>query len=130
DCTRVVVGSTIERRRQQARSGAGRRRRAPHGPHDFHPGTRERVIMIKRRTFISTAVGATAAAALPRLCFGQGLAPFPLFDTHAHFYTNQPDKYPFNASGARYGAERMIAKAMANPMTPEAVFALWDKVGI
>jgi L-fuconolactonase len=86
--------------------------------------------MIQRRTFLSTALGAAAASALPRVTFGQPLAPFPLFDTHAHFYTNQPDKYPFNATGARYGAEAMIAKATANPMTPEAVFKLWDQVGI
>ena len=32
--------------------------------------------------------------------------------------------------GARYGPEKMIAKAKANPMTPKAVFAFWDKVGV
>ena len=86
--------------------------------------------MIKRRSFLASTVAAAATAALPRLSFSAGLAPFKLFDTHAHFYTNQPDKYPFNAKGARYGAEKMIAKATAKPMTPETVFAFWDKVGI
>jgi L-fuconolactonase len=85
--------------------------------------------MMKRRTFLTSAL-ATAAASLSEVSFGKPLAPFPLFDTHGHFYTNQPDKYPFNAKGARYGAERMIAKAMAKPMTPEVVFRFWDEVGI
>ena len=86
--------------------------------------------MMKRRTFIASTLAAAGAASLPEIGFSKGLAPFKLFDTHAHFYTNQPDKYPFQATGARYGAERMIAKAAAKPMTPEAVFAFWDQVGI
>jgi L-fuconolactonase len=80
--------------------------------------------MINRRSFLASTVAAAASAALPRY------TPFKLFDTHAHFYTNQPDKYPFNATGSRYGAERMIAKATAKPMTPQTVFAFWDQVGI
>jgi predicted TIM-barrel fold metal-dependent hydrolase len=55
---------------------------------------------------------------------------FRLYDTHAHFYTNDVGRYPLNASGARNGAEGMIAKAMANPMTPEAIFQLWDEAGV
>lgn len=85
--------------------------------------------MIKRRTFIASGLAAAAAGSLPDRA--SSAAPsVKLFDTHAHFYTNEPAKYPFNATGARYGAERMIAKATANPMTPEAVFGFWDKVGI
>jgi L-fuconolactonase len=86
--------------------------------------------MIDRRSFLATTVAAAAAASLPQRSFSAGLAPFKMFDTHAHFYTNQADKYPFNPTGARYGAERMIAKATAQPMTPEVVFKLWDQVGI
>jgi L-fuconolactonase len=85
---------------------------------------------MKRRTFLKSTLATAAAASLAETVFGKPLAPFKLFDTHAHFYTNEPDKYPFNASGARYGAERMIAKAMAKPMTPEVVFRFWDEVGI
>ena len=85
---------------------------------------------MKRRTFIASSLAATAAASLPGLSFGKPIAPFKLYDTHAHFYTNEPDKYPFNAKGARYGAERMIAKAMATPMKPEVIFKWWDEVGI
>ncbi len=85
--------------------------------------------MIKRRTFIASTLAAAAATSLSR----QALAAAPgpkLFDTHAHFYTNEPEKYPFNATGARYGAERMIAKATAKPMNPKTVFAFWDSVGV
>jgi predicted TIM-barrel fold metal-dependent hydrolase len=35
-----------------------------------------------------------------------------------------------NASGARYGAERMLKKVAERPMTPEVVFAFWDRVGV
>jgi predicted TIM-barrel fold metal-dependent hydrolase len=86
--------------------------------------------MMKRRTFIVNSLAAAAAASLPRSILGADLAPFKLYDTHAHFYTNEPDKYPFNAKGARYGPDRMIAKAMANPITPEVVFRFWKQAGI
>ena len=94
--------------------------------------------MINRRKFITSTLASVAAASLPRQTFAAaesllqtaGAQAIKLFDTHAHFYTNEPDKYPFNATGARYGPEKMIAKAMANPMNPKAVFAFWDKVGV
>jgi L-fuconolactonase len=86
--------------------------------------------MLERRTFLASALAAGTALALPKMAFGKGLAPFKLYDTHAHFYTNDQAKYPFNAKGARYGAEKMIAKATANPMTPEVIFKLWDEAGI
>jgi predicted TIM-barrel fold metal-dependent hydrolase len=86
--------------------------------------------MIKRRSFLAATMATAAAAALPDRSFGAALAPFKMFDTHAHFYTNEPDKYPFNATGARYGAEKMIAKVAARPMNPKAVFAFWDQVGV
>lgn len=85
--------------------------------------------MLKRRTLLASTLATTAVSLLPRAAYSAEPA-LKLFDTHAHFYTNQPDKYPFNASGSRYGAERMIAKAMAMPMTPEVVFEFWDKVGV
>jgi L-fuconolactonase len=85
--------------------------------------------MIKRRSFIASTVAAAAAATLPRHSFGAAAAQ-KMFDTHCHFYTYEPEKYPFNATGARYGAERMIAKVREKPMTPEAVFRFWDAVGI
>lgn len=83
---------------------------------------------MKRRTFIASTLATAAAASLPRR--GSSAAAPQLFDTHCHFYTYEPEKYPFNATGARYGAERMIAKAKETPMTPEVVFRFWDTVGV
>jgi L-fuconolactonase len=94
--------------------------------------------MIKRRTFLTSAAAAAAVAALPGCSTtGQKSASskspplgIKLFDTHCHFYTYEPDKYFFDGAGSRYGKERMIAKAKANPMNAAAVFAFWDKIGV
>ncbi len=86
--------------------------------------------MLKRRTLLTSALAATAAGTLPHRTFAQLAGGQKLFDCHAHFYTNDADRYPFDARSARYGPERMIAKAMANPMTPEAVFGFWDQAGV
>ena len=115
---------------QQERHGPGRWRRAPHRPHHFHAGLRTNFHDEAPHIHCFHAGLGRSSFAAPLWASAQRLAPFKLFDTHAHFYTNQPDKYPFQATGARYGAERMIAKATAKPMTPEAVFAFWDQVGI
>lgn len=89
--------------------------------------------MIKRRSFIAAGMASAAAASLPKHSFGAA-APQPLgvrlFDTHAHFYTYEPDKYFFDGAGSRYGKERMIAKAKANPMDAAAVFKFWDSIGV
>src|SRR5690606_29018350 len=87
--------------------------------------------MIDRRMFIGTGLAALGAAALPSAAFGHVIkAPFKLFDTHGHFYTNDVDRYPFNSRTARYGPEIMVAKAMQFPQTPKEVFAFWDENGI
>lgn len=86
--------------------------------------------MLNRRSLLGNAITLSALAAAPSLLRAAERPAFRIFDTHAHFYTNEPDKYPFNASGARNGAEATIAKAMANPMKPEVIFKLWDEVGI
>jgi len=86
--------------------------------------------MLRRRTLLESALAATAVGALPRLSLAQLSGGTKIFDCHAHFYTNDPERYPFNARTARYGPERMIAKAMANPMTPEVVFRFWARAGI
>ncbi|WP_375201499.1 amidohydrolase family protein [Hyphococcus sp.] len=90
--------------------------------------------MIERRTLIASALAATAIAPLS----GQASAmaskakarPFKLFDCHGHFYTDDWRNYPFDAHTARYGPERMVAKAMENPMTAEKVLKFWDEAGI
>lgn len=86
--------------------------------------------MLNRRTVLTSALAVTALGGLRNFARAQSARPFKLFDCHAHFYTNEPEKYPFDARTARYGPERMIAKAMANPITPEVVFEFWEAAGI
>lgn len=86
--------------------------------------------MITRRGLLGSAIALSAESLISPLVVAADQRPFKLYDTHAHFYTNDINHYPLNASAARNGAEQMIAKAMANPMTPEAVFDLWDKAGV
>jgi L-fuconolactonase len=89
--------------------------------------------MMKRRSFITSTLATAAAASLPRHSFGAAAAQplgVRLFDTHAHFYTYEPEKYFFDGAGSRYGKERMIAKAKANPMDAKAVFRFWDSIGV
>jgi predicted TIM-barrel fold metal-dependent hydrolase len=88
--------------------------------------------MMKRRSFLSATVASAAAAALPKLGFGAAAPPLgiKMFDTHCHFYTYEPDKYFFDGAGSRYGKEKMIAKAKANPMNAAAVFKFWDTIGV
>jgi predicted TIM-barrel fold metal-dependent hydrolase len=87
--------------------------------------------MINRRLFIGSGLAAAGAATLPSATFGHIIKPtYKLFDTHAHFYTSDVDKYPFNSRTSRYGPEIMVAKAMRFPQTPKEVFAFWDECGI
>lgn len=86
--------------------------------------------MIERRTVLQAALAGSAMSLLPKAAFAAPLTPFKLFDTHAHFYTNDAEHFPFNARNSRYGPEKMIAKAMAHPMTPEVIFKMWDENGV
>src|SRR5688572_24989004 len=86
--------------------------------------------MLNRRNFLGSTLALSAASAITAPAWAAERPAFKIYDTHAHFYTNDVNRYPINASGARNGAEQMIAKAMANPMTPEAVFKLWDEAGV
>jgi L-fuconolactonase len=86
--------------------------------------------MLKRRTLLTSTLAAMAVSALPRGTFALFGTPLKLFDCHAHFYTNDQEAYPFDAHSARYGPERMIKKATANPMTPEVIFRFWEQAGI
>ncbi len=72
-----------------------------------------------RRTFLGSAFGAAASSILPHAAFGHALPPFPLYDTHAHFFSNDTSRYPFNPGAPQPVAERILARAMVNPMTPE-----------
>ena len=86
--------------------------------------------MLGRRTFLGSTLGAAAVAALPEVALAQRKPPFKIFDTHAHFYTNDADKYPFNAKGSRLGPEGQVVLAMRYPKTPEVIFKFWDAAGI
>ena len=68
---------------------------------------------------------------MPRSAFAHIIKPsYKLWDAHGHFYTNDIDKYPFNARSSRYGPEITVGKAMRFPQTPKEVFAFWDEAGI
>ncbi|WP_221893044.1 amidohydrolase family protein [Parasphingopyxis marina] len=49
-----------------------------------------------------------------------------LYDTHAHFFTDDIETYPIDTSGAREGADVLRARILAHPSTPEAILELWD----
>lgn len=86
--------------------------------------------MMNRRSLMGSVLALSAGAVVPPALWGAERPPFKLYDTHAHFYTNDVARYPMNTNGARNGAEQMRAKAMANPMTPDAIFKLWDEAGV
>jgi L-fuconolactonase len=87
--------------------------------------------MFNRRKFIGAGIATAGAMALPMSARAHVIRlPFPMYDTHGHFYTNDADTYPFNARTSRYGPEIMVAKAMRFPQRPQEVFAFWDEVGV
>ena len=53
-----------------------------------------------------------------------------LFDAHAHFFTNDIDRYPVDLTGAREGRDALLARLERDPATAERVFALWDVSGV
>jgi predicted TIM-barrel fold metal-dependent hydrolase len=85
--------------------------------------------MFDRRSLLKGGLAAAAVSAMPlRAAQPRKVnAPFPIFDTHPHFYTSDTAKYPFKpdiAANAR-------AKATNEPMTPEVVVKqYWDQAGI
>jgi L-fuconolactonase len=87
--------------------------------------------MLKRRTVLESMIGAAAALALPAAALAQHKKPrFKIYDTHAHFYTNDVARYPLDGSTARNGAAALIAKATNHPQTPEVIFKGWDETGV
>lgn len=53
-----------------------------------------------------------------------------LFDTHAHFFTADTDRYPIDVTGAREGEAAVRARIAANPATPTTLIPLWDRLGV
>lgn len=56
--------------------------------------------------------------------------PVRLFDTHAHFFTDDVARYPVDVSGARESAEELLRRIRQDPATAEKIIALWDRNGV
>jgi len=83
--------------------------------------------MLDRRTVLKTGLAAAALQSAPLLARATKVgAPFPIYDTHAHFYTNDPARYPFRSTIA----ERTLIRARTHPATVETVLRFWDDAGI
>lgn len=54
----------------------------------------------------------------------------PLYDTHAHFFSNDTQRYPLNTANAREGEESLRRRIASDPATPERNFKLWDASGV
>lgn len=86
--------------------------------------------MMRRRTFIGSAVGAAAVSALPMRAFGHIMTPYKIYDTHGHFYTDDFARYPVDGSTNRNGPEELRRRVAADPKTPAKVFPLWEQCNI
>jgi len=82
--------------------------------------------MIDRRHFLVSAAGFAVSAALADIAFAAPVAPFKLFDTHAHFYSADEAKYPFKPDISAAAK----ARALSTPITPDYLFKLWDQNGV
>ena len=84
--------------------------------------------MFDRRLLLKGGLAATALGAMPLRAHETKLknAPFPIYDTHPHFYTSDTASYPFKPDITPRGSD----PATNNPMTPEVIFDYWDQAGI
>lgn len=53
-----------------------------------------------------------------------------LYDTHAHFFTSDIERYPIDTRGAREAADELRERILANPSTPEVILKAWDKTRV
>ena len=53
-----------------------------------------------------------------------------LFDTHAHFFTDDTKRCPIDVTGAREGEAEVRARIARDPATAERLLALWDQCGV
>jgi predicted TIM-barrel fold metal-dependent hydrolase len=53
-----------------------------------------------------------------------------LFDTHAHFFTDDTKRFPIDVTGAREGEAEVRARIAREPATAERLLALWDQCGV
>lgn len=53
-----------------------------------------------------------------------------LFDTHAHFFTDDTARYPVDLTGARESPEALAVRLARDPSTAARVLSLWDECGV
>jgi L-fuconolactonase len=53
-----------------------------------------------------------------------------LYDTHAHFFSSDVQRYPVDTTNAREGEVNLRRRIRSEPATPERVFAMWDDNGV
>ena len=84
--------------------------------------------MIDRRQILKGGVAAAILGAIPSWAQSIGArAPFPIFDSHAHFYSADTAKYPAKADVD----QRRLATIKISPMTPDVVVKqYWEQAGI
>lgn len=85
--------------------------------------------MLDRRVLLKAGLAAAAVGALPvRAAQPRKVnAPFPIFDTHPHFYTPDTARYPTKPDITA----RALEAIRNTPMTPEVVVSqYWDQAGI
>ncbi|MCM8732290.1 amidohydrolase family protein [Hephaestia sp. GCM10023244] len=56
--------------------------------------------------------------------------PVRLFDTHAHFFTNDIARFPIEIAGAREGRESILRRIDAEPATAARILGLWNENGV
>lgn len=56
--------------------------------------------------------------------------PARLFDTHAHFFTNDLARYPVDLTGAREGADALAKRIARDPSSDTRILSLWDACGV
>src|SRR5690606_18625324 len=54
----------------------------------------------------------------------------PLYDTHAHFFSSDLQRYPVNTTNAREGEANLRRRLLAEPATPQRIFSLWNETGV
>src|SRR3569833_3583379 len=82
--------------------------------------------MFHRREFLASSLVATAAVSLPGVADAAPLAPFKLYDTHAHLHSTDVVHYPFR----RDMTPALRTNTLAHSLTPETLCKVWDDAGV
>jgi L-fuconolactonase len=53
-----------------------------------------------------------------------------LFDSHAHVYTSDTDRYPIDVSNAKESPEVLRARVANDPVDAARLLAAWDACGV